>query len=184
MNKRSEHRLNFIAIIMVFICCTLFSIFSTNKVLADTDDDVIADAPEGLLVNKYFTNGIMTDDELYAKTGLYTYPYRGNYATTDASGQVLILAKGNNEGYSKKLTKPGFLNIPESVGTAANVSSYGAMWSDVNQDNYIDTQTTEPQIVSAWIFVGGGNQEDPHNLRLSSLQNADGLRRLAPFLQP
>ncbi|WP_334352745.1 hypothetical protein [Companilactobacillus sp. HBUAS56257] len=175
MDKRSEHRLNFIAIITVFICCTLFLIFSTNKVLADIDDDVIADAPEGLLVNKYFTNDTMTSDELYAKTGLYTYPYRENYATTDASGQVLILAKGNNEGYSEKLTKPGILGIQNSVGTATNVSSYGAMWSDVNQDNYIDTQTIEPQIISAWIFVGGGDEDDPHNAQgmTFTVQNDD-----------
>ncbi|TGD22968.1 TonB-dependent receptor [Companilactobacillus suantsaicola] len=49
------------------------------------------------------------------------------------------------------------------------------MWSDVSQDNYIDTQTTEPQIISAWIFVGGGDDWDPHNAQgmTFTVQNDD-----------
>lgn len=116
MDKRSEHRLNFIAIIMVFICCTLFSIFSTNKVFADIDDDVIADAPEGLLVNKYFTHGTMSDDDFQNKTGLDFYPYSENYATTDDSGKVLILARGNNSDYKKtKVIKNDLLGLSKTT---------------------------------------------------------------------
>lgn len=142
---------------MLFFILSLFATAQSVKALTDGDKTAIANAPDGLLINQYFKKADRTSDDFSDKI----YPYQENYAKVDDSGKVLILADGYNKDYKKEV-KTGSLNLI-TAGTISNISSYGAIWSDVNANNYIDTKETDPQEVSAWLYFGKNSNDDTNN---------------------
>jgi len=171
-NDHHRHLVKLLALILgigAFLVINSISDVSAD----DVDDETIKNAPAGLNISQYFENGLKTDDDI----GNEYYPYRENYATTDGSGKVLILASGNNAGYEHEIKeKAGLITLTK--GRASNISSYGAMWSKATADNYIDTKSLEPQQITAWIYSGadtGNTNKDGQGLAFAIQNDPTGI---------
>ncbi|MQS75258.1 hypothetical protein [Companilactobacillus halodurans] len=160
-----HHLLFKLAFFWIFICLlmpflhprTILADYSAATTLTDTDKEAIKNAPEGLLISKYFTKQDKTDTDINDKT----YPYRHNFATTDESGKVLILASGSRQTDTEDVKEDVILGFQKTLGTIQNTSSYGAIWSDETASNYIDI--SKEQQITAWLYFGKSSNDEETN---------------------
>ncbi|WP_119325507.1 hypothetical protein [Companilactobacillus musae] len=125
---------NTILVILLTIIVFL-STLTPVKAVAD-DSDALKQAPDGLPVSNYFS--IL--NPLRPSVADTNYPFMHNSAKIDPDNKnIVILAKGNVNDED-----------PDSKDGA-----YGAAWSDMNKNNYIDI--TKHQTVSVWLYFGSGD---------------------------
>lgn len=143
--KSKRHHLTICFLLSFILGIASLSFFSQNvQALTADDTDAINSAPDGLVIQKYFTNQEKTSSDINDAQ----YPFRHNYAKVDDSGKVLILADGPRAG-EKEVTNGLLFSTTQII---QNTSSYGAIWSDESAQNYIDP--TKKQTISAWIYLG------------------------------
>lgn len=113
--------------------------FTAQVALADTDTDVINDAPVGLDISKYFDVGN------FEKTSSED----GDYAYTDNSATIYNNANDTSDKHNDRV-----LDMAKSGASGA----VGAAWSKNSNNNYIDIN--KKQTVSVWLYFGSGDGAD------------------------
>ena len=128
--------------ILISLLATLLIAFPTNNVVilaASDESDALKAAPEGLNVGSYFS----INDPIRPSVADFNYPYMTNSAFVDSNNEnIVVLSQGDKNSESTTLDK----------------GVYGAAWSDMNKDNYIDI--SKKQKVSVWLYFGAGGNKD------------------------
>ncbi|KRN99376.1 hypothetical protein IV57_GL002499 [Companilactobacillus kimchiensis] len=108
-------------------------------VFADSDDSAaMAQAPDGVPVGQYFS--IL--DPMKPASADENYPFMHNSAKISSdNSDIVVLAQGTKRD------------------TDVKDGMYGAVWSEMNKDNYIDI--SKKQTISTWLYFGSGNIADP-----------------------
>ena len=157
MKPKGQHFIVYLLLFFILGIVKLTLFTQTAQALTADDKDAINSAPDGLIIQKYFTNQEKTSSDF--SNG--QYPFRHNYAKVDDTGKVLILADGPRTGEREITTKTYPLVGTFNTQIIQNTSSYGAIWSDKAAQNYIDP--TKKQTVSAWIYMGKSSNEPSVN---------------------
>lgn len=129
-------------ILIILLIISVLSTSTTTVEAAGDDSDVLKQAPNGLPVSEYFS--IL--NPLRPTVADLNYPYMHNSARIDSDNKnIVILSKGN--------VRPDDPTSKDGV--------YGAVWSDMNKDNYIDI--TKKQSISVWLYFGSGGSSSDIN---------------------
>lgn len=139
-------------ILIILLIIDVLSVPITNVKAATDDSAALQQAPNGLPVSEYFS--IL--NPLRPTVADLNYPYMHNSAQIDSGNKnIVILSKGSVR----------FDDLTSKDGV------YGAAWSDMNKDNYIDI--TKKQSISVWLYFGsGGSSADANGVGMALvLQN-------------
>jgi len=127
-------------IILLFVAILLIFLINPDTVLAVPDESAVYNsAPKGLPVQDYFS----INNPLRPAVADEYYPFMNNSASIDSTNpNILVLARGSSR----------------NGNGGVNDGVYGAAWSKMDKDNYIDI--TKKQTVSVWLYFGNGQDTD------------------------